>query len=445
MIKFTDLQALSEACDFLPGESAYILVQIGERVPLFTPLGERRLLQVAEDSHAPLVYSHYYERDADGSLAPHPCIECQDGSVRDDFDFGAVVALRREDVVKAAKPIQGLRYADGGWYALRLELMALRRKPLLCREYLYTVPRTDTRASGAKQHDYLDPKGRVYQFSMEMTLTAWLKRRRALAPVLKNGLADGRPDEFPVFASVIIPVRNRVRTIGDAVRSALSQKCSFTFNVIVVDNGSTDGTSQLLAELAAEDPRLKVISLTGSEGLQIGGCWNEAILSEYCGFYAVQLDSDDVYGSEHSLQAVVGTFGEGEYAMVIGSYTLTDFDLNELPPGLIDHSEWSPGNGANNALRVNGFGAPRAFHVPTLRTVLFPNTSYGEDYAVALRLSALYEVGRIYTSVYNCRRWEGNSDADLSVEKTNANNLYKDMLRTVELRFRRNYVPDDPF
>ena len=265
---------------------------------------------------------------------------------------------------------------------------------------------------------------------MENVLTQHLYEINAMVDDVSKTV-DHDQGEFPVEASVIIPVRNRVRTIGDAVRSALSQTTDFPFNVIVVDNGSDDGTSELLESI--DDPRLKVISLTGKEGLGIGGCWNKAIFSEYCGRFAIQLDSDDIYSGDDTLQQIVDKFYEGDYAMVIGSYRMTDFNLNPIPPGVIAHREWSDDNGPNNALRINGLGAPRAFFTPILREFPLPNVSYGEDYAAALRITREYEIGRIYEPVYCCRRWEGNSDADLSIEKVNANNSYKDFLRTTEL------------
>lgn len=431
MIRFVDLETLRTVTD------EYVVVALDGRQVTFEPDGERRLLQVAHDTGASLTYCHYYEITEDGKKQQHPVIAYQKGSVRDDFDFGAVVVLNMAVVHKILPLIIDGDYIDGGWYALRLRMANAYFGSILCREFLYTVRRTDTRLSGQKQHDYLDPKGRPYQINMEKTLTEYLEMMDELAPTDKSDPVEADEEKFPVTASVIIPVRNRVRTITDAVRTALSQQCDFPFNVIVVDNGSTDGTRERLEEI--HDDRLHIIRLTGDEGYQIGGCWNRAVLSDECGLYAVQLDSDDVYSSPKTLQTIVNAFRVGDYAMVVGSYTLTDFDMNVLPPGLISHNEWTDENGANNLLRINGMGAPRAFHVPTLRTILFPNTSYGEDYAVALRISTLYRVGRIFTSLYNCRRWEGNSDADLSVEQTNRNNLYKDMLRTIELNFRMRW------
>ncbi len=428
MTPFTNVSALKEACQNL--KSDYILVNLHGRPVSFSPYGEHRLTQVAEESHAPIVYCHYHEELENGTVVPHPCIPYQFGSLRDDFDFGTVVAIKVSELIKTdAKP----NIYDGGWYALRLELVKA-GLPHLCPEYLYTTKRFDHRISGEKQHDYVNPRNRTYQVAMEQTCTEWLASVNGLAPIIKKK-AVSQEDTFPVEASVIIPVRNRVGTIADAIGSALAQKCDFPFNVIVIDNGSTDGTTEAIEALSS-DQRLIHLHLTGNEGLNIGGCWNTALLSSHCGRYAVQLDSDDLYASPATLQCIVDKFREEKCAMVIGSYMLTDFNLHELPPGKIDHAEWTDSNGANNALRINGLGAPRAFLTSIARNILFPDTSYGEDYAMGLRLSRDYKIGRIYDVLYNCRRWEGNSDANLSVEKTNANNFYKDFLRTQELNER---------
>lgn len=428
MMKFTDLKSLEAACR----ADDYILLQLDNREIEFDPFGKHRLSEAARQSNASMVYSHYFDKTDEG-LAKHTCIPYQQGSLRDDFDFGSLVAVNSRAVLKVLPLINTRTYADGGWYALRLALSVEGNGLILVPEYLYSVRKVDYRLSGEKQHDYVDPRRRDYQLCMERTVTDFLSRCNALAPKVKKELYF---DHNPKSASVIIPVRNRVATIKDAVASALSQKCDFPFNVIVVDNGSTDGTTEILEAMAC--PQLIHIKLTGDEGLNIGGCWNTAILDERCGTFAVQLDSDDIYSSEHTLQKVVDKFYEGGYAMVIGSYTLTDFDLNMLPPGLIDHAEWTDDNGANNALRINGLGAPRAFNRNTLRSILLPNTSYGEDYAVGIRLAREYKIGRIYESLYNCRRWHGNSDAALSVEATNRNNYYKDSLRTAELLARKD-------
>ncbi|MDE7382108.1 MAG: glycosyltransferase, partial [Muribaculaceae bacterium] len=423
----------------------YILVALDDREIELMPHAVRRFRQIAEDSDAAMVYSSFRERLDDGSVVNHPLIEYQPGSLRDDFDFGPLVLLNVADVLAATEDFDEREsaYLDGGWYALRLRLSAanmLVNTP----EYLYTVQRVDYRKSGEKQHDYVNPRQRAYQIEMEEVLTNHLFEINALANPQKT-LVEFDSDDFICEASVIIPVKNRVSTVADAVKSALAQSTDFPFNIIVVDNGSTDGTSELLDSIS--DPRLKVIHLSGEEGLGIGGCWNVAVLDEACGRFAVQLDSDDVYSSSHTLQKIVDCFRANNAAMVIGSYTLTDFNLNILPPGLIDHQEWTDSNGPNNALRINGLGAPRAFYTPIIREILFPNVSYGEDYAVALRISRDYYIGRIYESLYNCRRWDGNSDAALSIEKTNEHNLYKDFLRSLELLARmdagRNNKPEE--
>jgi glycosyltransferase involved in cell wall biosynthesis len=324
----------------------------------------------------------------------------------------------------------------GGLYDLRLKLSTdydLVRVP----EPLYTRTAVDTRVSGEKLFDYVDPRQRAYQIEMEQLATEHLQRLNAwLAP--EFAAVPAAQENFPVKASIIIPVRNRAKTIADAVRSACSQQTDFAFNVIVVDNHSTDGTTELLRELAADNCPLIHLIPTRSD-LGIGGCWNEALYSAHCGRYAVQLDSDDIYSGSETLARIVAEFECGRYAMVIGSYTIVDFDLNELPPGLIDHREWTRENGRNNALRINGLGAPRAFDVSVLRQIGLPNVSYGEDYAVALRLSRSYEIGRIYDSLYYARRWSGNSDSALPLAMANRYDSYKDRLRTIEIEARRQF------
>ena len=429
---FTTVDELKEEI-FRSGLSRHILVRVpGKEGDIeFYPGGVERMLRIGEDTDATMVYSSYRTREKDGEEKAHPVIDYQPGSLRDDFDVGAVVALNTADVLAFTEDFDKDESSmlDGGWYALRLRL-SLGRGFVHIPEMLYSIEKKDYRKSGEKQHDYVDPRNREYQMEMENVLTQHLYEINAMVDDVRKTV-DHDQGEFPVEASVIIPVRNRVRTIGDAVRSALSQTTDFPFNVIVVDNGSDDGTSELLESI--DDPRLKVISLTGKEGLGIGGCWNKAIFSEYCGRFAIQLDSDDMYSGDDTLQQIVDKFYEGDYAMVIGSYRMTDFNLNPIPPGVIAHREWSDDNGPNNALRINGLGAPRAFFTPILREFPLPNVSYGEDYAAALRITREYEIGRIYEPVYCCRRWEGNSDADLSIEKVNANNSYKDFLRTTEL------------
>ena len=386
-----------------------------------------RFIAVAEDTKADMLYADHYEL-IDGQRRKHPLIECQAGALRDDFDFGSVLVFRTSSFRRAVRAMEN-DYEWGALYDLRLRM----KKIVHVNEYLYTEVETDTRKSGEKQFDYVDPKNRAVQIEMEQICTEHLKRIGAyLEPKFKDVEFTGG---FPVTASVVIPVYNRVRTIKDAVESALSQKCDFPFNVIVVDNHSTDGTTKLLEEIAAKDARLIHI-VPAKYDLGIGGCWNLAVHDKACGEFAVQLDSDDVYSGTDTLAKIVSAFREQNCAMVVGTYQMTDFDMQPIPPGVIDHREWTEDNGRNNALRVNGLGAPRAFWTPLLRTINLPNTSYGEDYALGLRISREYRIGRIYDVLYCCRRWEGNSDAALDIEKVNANNLYKDRIRSWELAAR---------
>lgn len=391
-----------------------------------------RFISVIQSTSAGIVYSDYYDIKNDTS-SPHPVIDYQFGSVRDDFSFGPILFFDKNAFVKAA---QGLNadFKFAGLYALRL---AISRHHSVARipEYLYSSIETDERKSGEKLFDYVNPKNRDVQIEMEKAVTAHLKKIKVyLEPKFKKiNLNKG---DFKNEASVIIPVKNRAKTIGDAVQSVLKQKTDFPYNLIVIDNHSTDGTSSILHEFAAKDKRVIHIVPQRTD-LGIGGCWNEGVHHQSCGRFAVQLDSDDVYKDENTLQKIVDTFRKEKCAVVIGSYQLTDFNLNEIPPGLIDHREWTPDNGRNNALRINGLGAPRAFFTPLLREVKIPNVSYGEDYAVVLALSREYQIGRIYESVYVCRRWEGNSDAALSIEKQNAHNTYKDRIRTFEMLARQ--------
>jgi hypothetical protein len=378
-----------------------------------------RMAQVIRESGAGWAYA-----DAVG----HPRIDYQRGSIRDGFDFGPVVCVS----VKAARE-SGI---ESGWkwgalYDLRLRISE-KYGVLRIPEPLYGASTIDGRPTSQKQFDYVDPRNRDYQIEMERIATAHLKRIGACLPPHFDAVPTAA-EQFPVKASVVIPVRNRERTILEAVESALSQRADFEFNVVVVDNHSTDRTTELLSNVA--DARLKHI-VPERRDLGIGGCWNEAVYSNECGQYAIQLDSDDLYANGSVLSRIVTELEAGPYAMVIGSYTMVDFSLKEIPPGLIDHREWSRENGRNNALRVNGLGAPRAFNTSVLRGIGFPNVSYGEDYAVALRISRDYELGRIYESLYLCRRWEGNSDSALPLEVANRYDLYKDWVRTIELQAR---------
>lgn len=401
----------------------------------FSLNGEQRLIQVAESTQAALVYSDYY-KVIDGVLTPHPVIDYQTGSIRDDFDFGSVLAIRADLVAVWAELDESMRYDHVGLYSMRLFLS---RCDMIFHldEFLYIEDETDLRKSGEKQFDYVDPRNREVQKELEQAATVHLAEIGALVDTGKYQSPNLYVGEFPVEASVIIPVRDRVRTIRDAVESALSQQCGFLFNIIVVDNHSTDGTSDILNALSAGCPSLHVI-VPERKDLGIGGCWNEAINSEFCGRFAVQLDSDDLYSSPQTLQRIQDAFYEQEAAMIIGSYRMCNFQLETLPPELIDHAEWTDANGPNNALRINGLGAPRAFFTPLLREIQFPNTSYGEDYAMGLAFSRRFRIGRIFDELYLCRRWEGNSDAALSQDKINRNNLYKDRLRSIEIMARIN-------
>lgn len=386
-----------------------------------------RLFQVAENTGAAMVYADYREVKNETETV-HPVIDYQKGSLRDDFNFGPVQFYRSE----VLKSFSETHFQFAGYYALRLHasrMGELVRIP----EFLFSMVETDTRKSGEKQFDYVSAGARKKQIEMELACTAHLKKVGAfLKPPFRE--VDFSEGEFPVEASVIIPVRNRKKTIKDAVESVLKQKTKFPFNLIVVDNYSTDGTSNILAEFAKAGRLIHVVP--GRKDLGIGGCWNEGIFHEKCGRFAVQLDSDDLYSGEHTLQTIVDKFYEEKCAMVIGSYRMTNFALEEIPPGIIDHKEWTPENGPNNALRINGLGAPRAFYTPVLREIKVPNVSYGEDYAVGLAISRTYKIGRIYEPVYLCRRWDDNTDASLDIGKQNAHNVYKDRLRTIELMAR---------
>lgn len=392
-----------------------------------------RMLRVATDTDAAMVYADHYTV-TDGKRAPHPVIDYQEGSIRDDFDFGQLI-LVKSSLLKSFVKEQKTDYAYAGIYALRLYLQ--RQGELLhLNEYLYTEEELDTRKSGEKQFDYVNPRNRSVQIEMEQAATEHLEAVGAKIDTSVRMEPDFNEQVFDMEASVVIPVFNREKTIADAVKSALSQKAKFKYNVIVVDNHSTDRTSEILSELKKENEKLVVITPERTD-LGIGGCWNVAIDDDHCGRFAVQLDSDDLYSGPDTLQRVVDCFYRQKAAMVIGAYRMCDFDLNTLPPGIIDHREWTDENGPNNALRINGLGAPRAFFTPLLRQIGFPNTSYGEDYALGLTFSRNFRIGRIYDELYLCRRWGGNSDAALSVEKVNANNIYKDRLRTIELKARQ--------
>lgn len=418
------LRSLREvACDY------FVLSTEGVSM---APGAWEELQEAVAGSGGAVVYSDYYTREQ-GEVRLHPTIDYQAGSLRNDFDFGEMVFFRADLFRQAVEEMtEDYRYA--ALYDLRLRLSRLGDIVHLPKAY-YTVEATDTRPSGEKQFDYVDPRNREVQVEMEHACTAHLRHIGAWLPP-RERTVEADDEVFPCEATVVIPVRNRVKTIADAVRSALSQELDKPFNVIVVDNHSDDGTTEVLCRLAQEEPRL-IHHIPREEGLGIGGCWNEAVCHPQCGRYAVQLDSDDLYNSPHTLQRIADTFRREGCAMVIGSYEMVDFQLQPLPPGVIDHQEWTQENGHNNALRINGFGAPRAFYTPVVRRVGFPDVSYGEDYAVGLAISREYRIGRIYEPLYLCRRWRGNSDANLDIERQNAYHVYKDRLRSLEVAARQ--------
>jgi hypothetical protein len=393
-----------------------------------------RFVQIANNTKSVMLYSDFYEEE-NGKLKPHPVIDYQAGSLRDDFDFGEMLLIKTSEIKKIiASDESDFKFA--GLYNLRLKLSQtgkLTRIP----EYLYIVEASEEIGTEEKHFSYVDPKNRSVQIEMEKAVTQHLMDIGAYVHPPFKEIDISITKDFNYEASVIIPVRNRFKTVGDAIESVLKQKANFKFNLIVVDNHSTDGTTQIIKTFVQKDPRVIHI-IPERMDLGIGGCWNEAVHYSECGKFAVQLDSDDIYKDENTLQTIVDTFYKEKCAMVIGSYQITDFNLNELPPGLIDHKEWTNDNGPNNALRINGLGAPRAFFTPVLREIKIPNVSYGEDYSVGLAISRTYKIGRIYHSLYMCRRWEGNSDAQLDIQKINANNVYKDRIRTFELLARKN-------
>ncbi|MDO4162842.1 MAG: glycosyltransferase family A protein [Bacteroides sp.] len=419
------LKAIAEASD-----ADYTLLYTKETTLDLGLFALHRMMRIADDTQAGMVYADHY-RIANGKQTPAPVIDYQQGSLRDDFDFGSVL-LFRTDCLKAAAVRMQASYRFAGLYDLRLKLSE-QAELVHINEYLYSEVELDTRLSGEKQFDYVDPKNRDRQIEMEQACTEHLK---AIGAYLKPEFQPISFDEadFAYEASVIIPVRNRVRTIRDAIRSVLCQRTNFKFNLIVIDNHSTDGTTEAIDEFQADERLIHLIPERTDLG--IGGCWNTGVHHPLCGKFAIQLDSDDVYKDENTLSTLVRAFYEQNCAMVVGTYLMTDFQMNPIPPGIIDHKEWTPENGRNNALRINGLGAPRAFYTPLLREIKVPNTSYGEDYALGLAFSRRYQIGRVYDVVYLCRRWEGNSDAALDVVKTNANNLYKDRIRTWEVKAR---------
>lgn len=442
--KLLSFDAMSQIASYATAD--YLLLQLKETPIVMNKGAIERMIRVADDTQCLMLYSDYYEKKQDGTIVKHPTIEYQKGSIRDDFDFGSCVLLR-SDFIKLYILRDPEKYKFASFYDFRL-FLSRSGEIFHLNEFLYTEDETDTRKSGEKQFDYVNPANREVQIEMEKVATEHLKKINGTVNTYVYRSPDFQKEQFPVEASVIIPVYNREKTIADAVKSALNQQTNFSYNIIVVDNYSTDKTGKILEDLVANssaaglpnaDNQPKLIHLTPEvTGLGIGGCWNEAINSKYCGRFAVQLDSDDLYSSPKTLQKIVDEFYRQKCAMIVGCYRMCNFALETLPPGLIDHAEWTEENGPNNALRINGLGAPRAFYTPIVRKLQFPNTSYGEDYAMGLAISRKYKIGRIYEELYLCRRWEGNSDAALSIEKVNANNLYKDKIRTIELMARQS-------
>ena len=413
-------------------DTKYSLIYIKDTILEPGQYAIERYFHIAEGTGAGLVYSDFFQITNE-ERANFPLIDYQKGSLRDDFNFGSVLFYNSGCLKKAILETTA-NYLYAGLYNLRLKV-SQQADLIHINEYLYTEIEVDNRKSGEKQFDYVDPKNRAVQIEMEDACTAHLKTVGGyLTPDFKTIEFD--KIKFSVEASVIIPIKNRVRTVEDAIKSVLIQKTNFKFNLIIIDNFSTDGTSELIKKYASLDNRVIHI-IPGRTDLGIGGCWNEGVDHTDCGKFAVQLDSDDVYQDENTLQTIVNAFYEQNCAMVIGSYNMTNFDMEIIAPGLIDHKEWTPENGRNNALRINGLGAPRAFYTPVLRNIKVPNTSYGEDYALGLRISREYQIGRVYTSLYLCRRWDDNSDTSLDVVKMNGYNLYKDKIRTIELKSRQ--------
>jgi hypothetical protein len=409
----------------------YLLVIIADAEVSFGPDAMERFLSVGEDTGAGMLYSNYTSVSKE-ARSPHPVIDYQIGSLRDDFDFGPVLFLNTKTTQQAVATFRE-RFNYAGLYQLRLAVSRI--SPIIrIPEFLYEAETTDPRSSGKKMFDYVDPKNRSVQVEMEAAVTTHLK---AIGGFLNPGSieTDHDTEHFDTEASVIIPVLNRKKTIADAIGSVMNQVTDFRFNLIIVDNHSTDGTTGIIESYAEKYSGLIHI-IPERKDLGIGGCWNRAVADPACGRFVIQLDSDDIYSDETVLQKIVDLFRRERCGMVIGSYRMTDFNLEEIPPGIIDHREWTDENGKNNALRINGLGAPRAFYTPLLRQYKLPNVNYGEDYGIGIRISRLYKIGRIYEPVYLCRRWEDNSDASLSVEQLNRNNVYKDSLRTIELRAR---------
>ena len=421
-------KAIKAVADAASGE--YTLLYTKETTLELGMFALERMIHLADDSAAGMVYADHYQI-TDGKQANAPVIDYQFGSLRDDFNFGSVLLFNTEMLKEAASRMKA-DYTFAGLYDLRLKL-SQKADLMHINEYLYSEVENDTRKSGEKIFDYVDPRNRNRQIEMEQACTEHLKEIGGyLEPKFEN--IEFSAGNFEFEASVIIPVRNRIRTIRDAIQSVLSQKTDFKFNLIVIDNHSTDGTTEAIDEFKDDERLIHIIP--ERKDLGIGGCWNMGVHHPKCGKFAVQLDSDDVYKDENTLTTMVNAFYEQNCAMVVGTYMMTDFNMNMIAPGIIDHKEWTPDNGRNNALRINGLGAPRAFYTPVLREVKVPNTSYGEDYALGLNFSRKYQIGRVYDVVYLCRRWDDNSDASLDIVKMNGHNLYKDRIRTWELQAR---------
>lgn len=413
-------------------DADYILMVTKNTAIKFGQFAVERMLEVAELTGAGVVYSDYLEVK-ENEIVAHPVIDYQEGSLRDDFNFGTVQLFCAE-IFRTAVCRMTTDFDHAGLYYLRLKVSQLNQL-VRVPEFLYTIDETDNRKSGQNIFDYVDPKNRKVQIEMEQAATEHLKDVGAwLSPAFKP--VQFNNNSFELKSSVIIPVRNREKTIGDAIESVLNQQTDFDFNLIIIDNHSTDKTTDIIRSFAAKDNRIVHI-VPVRKDLGIGGCWNLAVHDKRCGMFAIQLDSDDIYYNETTLRKVIEVFEKEECAMVVGTYQLVNFNLEEIPPGIIDHREWTPDNGKNNALRINGLGAPRAFYTPVLREVKIPNVSYGEDYAVGLAISRDYKIGRIYENIYLCRRWDDNSDAALDIEKENKHNTYKDRIRTFELKARQ--------
>jgi len=426
----------SEAMEMILHNAAseFILLVISESVVRINDNSLKRMMLVAEQNNSGWVYSDFY-LNVNGVITNYPLIDYQSGSIRDDFNFGHIILIKTSVFESAVKSNPGnAKYNFAGMYGLRL---AISRESFLTRipEPLYTAEIYETENVKMKMFEYLNPQYRKLQLEMEAAAADHLKHVSAfLQP--RNNTVNFNEHFFEYEATVVIPVKNRAGTIKEAIESALHQHTDFKFNIIVVDNHSNDGTTEILKTISSKNKNVFHL-IPQRTNLQIGGCWNEAINHSLCGRFVVQLDSDDKYSDEKTLQKIIDKFYKEKCAMVIGSYKLTDFKLNEIPPGIIDHKEWTDENGHNNALRVNGLGAPRAFFTPVVRQIQFPDVSYGEDYAMGLAVCRSYRIGRIFEPVYICRRWEGNTDSSITIEKQNANNFYKDSIRTLEILERQ--------